>query len=75
MKNFHSTMYHPVGTCKMGNESDESTVVLPNLKIKGLKGVRVVDASVMPQVNSGHTNNVVEMIAEKASDIIKAEYA
>jgi choline dehydrogenase-like flavoprotein len=71
---FSSTMYHPVGTVKMAEENDPSGVVGPNLKVKGLKGLRVVDASIMPNVISGHTMAAVQMIAEKISDNIKAEW-
>nr|XP_042909742.1 choline dehydrogenase, mitochondrial-like [Parasteatoda tepidariorum] len=65
------TQSHQVGTAKMGDENDPSTVVDPELRVKGIKGLRVVDASVMPIVPSGNTNIPTIMIAEKASDIIK----
>lgn len=65
------SLSHPVGTAKMGDPNDPSAVVDPELRVKGIKGLRVVDASVMPTIIWGNPNIPTIMIAEKASDMIK----
>ncbi|KAB7497352.1 hypothetical protein Anas_12166 [Armadillidium nasatum] len=69
-----SSIYHPVGTCKMAPDSDPMGVVDNKLRVKGVTNLRVADASIMPLVTSGNTNAPSIMIGERAADFIKEDH-
>lgn len=66
------TLYHPVGTCRMGSDAD--SVVDPELRVRGVDGLRVVDASVMPRITRGHTHAPAVMIGERGADLVEATF-
>jgi choline dehydrogenase len=71
--NVGTTIFHPVGTCKMGRADDPTAVVDPNLKVRGIEQLRVIDASIMPTITSGNTNSPTLMIAERGSALLIGE--
>jgi choline dehydrogenase len=68
-----TTVFHPVGTCKMAPESDRGSVVDERLRVRGIESLRVIDASIMPTLTSGNTNAPAIMIGEQGADFIKAD--
>jgi choline dehydrogenase len=71
VREFSSTVFHPVGTCKMGK--DDMAVVDDRLRVRGVTGLRVIDASIMPTITTGNTNGPTMAIAEKGADMLKAD--
>ncbi|CAH0713818.1 unnamed protein product, partial [Brenthis ino] len=74
IRHMATTLYHPVGTAKMGPENDPTSVVSPELMVHGIKNLRVVDASIMPTIPGANTMAATLVVAQKAVDIIKKEY-
>jgi choline dehydrogenase len=68
--NIGTTIFHPVGTCKMGRAGDSTAVVDPQLRVRGIERLRVIDASIMPTITSGNTNTPTVMIAERGSRMV-----
>ena len=71
MRRTAGTVHHPVGTCRMGN--DAMAVVDHRLRVRDLQGLRVIDGSVLPAVNTGNTTAPIVMIAEKAADMVRED--
>ena len=71
IRHYSATLYHPVGTCKMGTADDPTAVVDAQLRVYGIKQLRVVDGSILPKIPSGNTNAPIIMVAEKAADMVK----
>ena len=70
-----TTIFHPVGTCRMGRAGEAGAVVDARLRVQGLAGLRIADAGVMPTITSGNTNSPTLMIAERAAEWIEQEAA
>jgi choline dehydrogenase len=71
IRRWSQTEYHPVGTCAMG--ADEDSVVDPELQVRGVDNLRVIDASIMPSIIGGNTNATTIMIGEKGADLVRAK--
>ena len=69
-----TTIFHPAGTCKMGGEGDALAVLDGRMRVRGVRGLRVCDTSVMPRITSGNTSSPTVMIAEKGSEFVMEEH-
>jgi choline dehydrogenase len=67
-----TTIFHPVGTCRMGRAGDEAAVVDPELRVRGIDALRVIDASIMPAITSGNTNSPTVMVAERGAELLRS---
>lgn len=74
LRTYTMTIYHPAGTCKMGPDTDPEAVVDPGLRVRGISNLRVIDASIMPDIVSGNTNAPTLMIGEKGADLVKKDW-
>jgi len=74
VRRYVGTMYHPTSTCRMGPDGDSSAVLDPQLRVRGIKGVRVVDASVMPEIVGANTNATCVALGEKGATFLVEEY-
>jgi choline dehydrogenase-like flavoprotein len=74
MKATTQSNFHPVGTCRMGRAEDPTTVVTPDLRVRGIDGLRVMDASIMPRIISANTNATVMAAADKGVDLLTGTY-
>ena len=73
IKKTHNTVYHPAGSCRMGPVEDDMSPLDPQLRVKGTKNLRVVDASAMPQLTAVNPNITVMLMGERAAELIKAD--
>jgi choline dehydrogenase len=69
-----TTIFHPVGTAKMGPDADPMAVVDGRLRVRGVEGLRVIDASIMPTITSGNTNSPTLMIAERGAEMVVSDW-